>query len=307
MAVTLAGWLAFTRALGLPVLPSSVLLKSGAAASIAGYAGMPSFIGAVLSNWHEEVRSTHGLQFLAGLMMLGIFVFIPRPAREPRQLRPAILILMSAAGSAHLLFGQFLTNMLRYESYVFTLLALTALILVRPYLASIPVRLSVLAFLYCGAIFPLHATKDTPMASRAIYLQQYQMHRFAADYWRQGIGVNDLGWVSYRNPAYVLDLFGLGSEAVRQMMYRGTLDSQALESLAKDRGVRFFMLYDEWFMGLIPSRWRHVATLVTPKVTAVSGRVSFYADDDFEPLIIKPLLERFSQALPQGALLEIDP
>ena len=35
-----------------------------------------------------------------------------------------------------------------------------------------------------------------------IYYQQQQMHRFAADYYKGNVAVNDLGWVAYKNDNY---------------------------------------------------------------------------------------------------------
>lgn len=42
----------------------------------------------------------------------------------------------------------------------------------------------------------VRATVTNPIASRNIYEQQYQMHRFVVDYYRDAVAVNDLGFVA---------------------------------------------------------------------------------------------------------------
>jgi hypothetical protein len=51
-------------------------------------------------------------------------------------------------------------------------------------------------------------TLETPLAGRGVYEQQYQMHRFAVEFYKRPVAVNDLGWVSYRNPNYVFGPLG---------------------------------------------------------------------------------------------------
>src|SRR5262249_29726849 len=127
---------------------------------------------------------------------------------------------------AHVLFGAW-DGLTRYEPYVLAIGAAGSLVLWRRHLAAwlargpAAVALCLAALLLVGQRSVL-AEALTPASSRAIYEQNYQMHRFVADFYRRPVGVNDIGWVSYRNPNYVLDLWGLGSETARRK--RATAD-----------------------------------------------------------------------------------
>jgi hypothetical protein len=61
----------------------------------------------------------------------------------------------------------------------------------------------------------VEAEAEIPLASTNIHIQQAQMARFVADYWRQPVAVNDLGLVAYRGGEYTLDLWGLASQEAR--------------------------------------------------------------------------------------------
>ncbi|MDX1696293.1 MAG: hypothetical protein R3208_21185, partial [Ketobacteraceae bacterium] len=63
--------------------------------------------------------------------------------------------------------------------------------------------------LFAGAPYVVNLV-TVPIASNNIYQQQYQMHRFAVEYYNKPLAVNDLGYVSYNNDNYVLDLWGAG-------------------------------------------------------------------------------------------------
>jgi len=55
----------------------------------------------------------------------------------------------------------------------------------------------------CAVIPYASASLKIPLAARNIYEQHHQMRRFAIDYYRQLIAVNDLGLVSYKNVSLV--------------------------------------------------------------------------------------------------------
>ncbi len=110
----------------------------------------------------------------------------------------------------------------RYEVYAIALGALALLYTLRFWIQDWLARaawniqtVGLLALLVGMAFlvnFYVKTTIQTPIAARGIYHQQFQMHRFATDFYKQPVAVNDLGWVSYKNDAFVLDLQGLGSE-----------------------------------------------------------------------------------------------
>jgi hypothetical protein len=152
----------------------------------------------------------------------------------------------------------------------------------------------------------LMAEVATPVASLGIYEQHYQMHRFAADFYKQPVGVNDLGWVSYRNPNYVLDLWGLGSEEARTMRTAAASDPAWLGRLVAAHKVAVAMIYDEWFPGQIPASWRKIAVLkAARRITAAFDTVSFYATSaDAAPAALAALRD-FGRTLPAGTSLTL--
>ncbi len=117
----------------------------------------------------------------------------------------------------------------------------------------------------------------TPQACHNIYQQQYQMHRFVTEYYRAPIAVNDLGWVSFRNPHYVLDLWGIGDEGSRRARLAQDPSWPARQVEQHDVGAA--LVYDRWFRERLPEDWIPVAylRLVGERITPGDEVVTFYA------------------------------
>jgi hypothetical protein len=90
----------------------------------------------------------------------------------------------------------------------------------------------------------------TPLASRGIYEQQFQMHRFVADFYREPVAVNDLGWVSYQNGAFVLDLTGLGSELVRRLRTAQAFGAAKRAEITAHYDIGLVTVYESWFFSV---------------------------------------------------------
>ena len=140
-------------------------------------------------------------------------------------------------------------------------------------------------------------------ASRNVYEQQFQMHRFATEFFPRRVAVNDLGWVSYDNDNYVLDLWGLSSEKSRQLRMSGRLDATAIAALADEADVDFAMIFESWFRGSIPSSWCLMAVMESEQVTADSVYVHFFATHDGAVADMGAALDRFAAALPERVRL----
>jgi len=155
---------------------------------------------------------------------------------------------------------------------------------------------------FYGAAFVL-----TPTAAANIFEQQYQMHRFATGFWRRPIAVNDLGWVSYENPDYVLDLFGLGLDAAREAY--GRKDTNWMANAATERHVGLAMIYKDWFRGFLPAQWTEVARLhmESARVTPDKATVDIYLLDPALRGRAEAALRDFGATLPKGATLELLP
>ena len=223
--------------------------------------------------------------------------------------KPALLAGMAAIG-AHVVAGHY-GWFGRYEVYA---VAIALMLLILLWGAWPKERGVKGALQLCGALlflgFPsaVHLNKiaaDTRAAARNIYVQQYQMHRFATRYFPHPVAVNDLGWVSYRNDVHVLDLVGLGSENVRRLRQAGEYGSRAVAELAREAGVAYAMVYDEWLAHAIPDPWCRIAELRTIEVVAASDRVAFYLVDRDLEAEMRAALDAFAQSLPDGPELRV--
>ena len=149
-------------------------------------------------------------------------------------------------------------------------------------------------------------TIRTPAAAMNIFAQQYQMHRLAADILSMPVGVNDLGWVSFRNDNYVLDFWGLGSEVARKARMASFGDKSGwISELAQSRGIKVAMIYEVWVTP--PPDWIKVGELHLnmAKLTSAQGIVSiFVLDRQVLPEVVRGL-ERLQGGLPPEASLKL--
>lgn len=296
----LAAFSLYLHALGLPALPTSVLAKSQA---LSGAGGILKFAHALKRNlgFYEGSLMAVGLALLA-LRLLRC------DAREDRYLAGASI----GAVCAHMVGGSF-GWFGRYEIYMECFLILSLLYLHRSALAEFIARHStaralLTAVLLACVVSPSYLTVllRTPRAANEIYQQQYQMHRFVTQYYRAPVAVNDLGWVSYRNDNYVLDLWGLGSAkalAARQAQS----DVTWMDDLAREKGVGLVMIYDHWFTG-VPANWFRLGQLHAQRPPVITGgnRVAFYATGKDSYNQLKPLLADFAKTLPAGTTFEFE-
>lgn len=311
LAITaaLAAYAAAMVHLGLPLLPSSVLVKSGAARQTAeGAARLAALWPIVRANLAGAIVNPEAWPVF---LLLGLILARPlrHPGRDARQwLLPGVV---AGALVAQILFGAW-GWFARYEAYAVAIGAAGAIVLWRDAIdrllvlrRAVPVAATIVALLIGGSYYLL-AEGMTPVASLGIYEQHYQMHRFATDFYRRPVGVNDLGWVSYRNPHYVLDLWGLGSEEARTLRANAAAEPAWLGRLVAEHGVGLVMIYDQWFPGQIPRSWRKLATLAaTYRMTAAFDTVSVYVTGDDEAPAALTALHAFAAQLPSGTRLTI--
>lgn len=292
----MGAYLASMALRGLPLLPSSVLLKSQMAN--AAYDGS-SALGSIGLHLLGSLSNPYGLR----LTLLGVAIaYATWRLREDRA-SAVVLATVLVAIAAHLAFGAY-DWFHRYEVYIIALSVMALLYAVarlRPQLdparwTAVQLGLGLLVG-YVGAPY-LMAAIQTPLAARNIYDQQYQMGVFARDLYKRPVAVNDLGLVAYRNPNFVLDLWGLGSEKVRKAKLAGRYGPDEMAALARDYHVGLAMIYDRWFPAGIPDSWQKVAVLHTDQVTAAVGEVAFYRTPDGDPAVISAALDAFGAVLP---------
>jgi hypothetical protein len=294
LAAAIGGFSLFLYSKHLGILPTSVLAKSGVASGGGG-------LELIAQNLFQNISTRQGKVLSLGLVLLLGVAFASRRAREER-------LLASWAGfslTLHLLAGRF-GSYSRYEIYMWTTVLLTLIYLFGNQLVrlsnGIPLPRVVAALSVCGLTlgWPYASTLiSTPLASRNIYEQQYQMHRFITQYWRGPVAVNDLGWTSYQNDAYVLDLSGLALREALQA--RHTANSDWMDRLADEHNVRLAMIYRE-ILKSIPSGWTAIGELHlgTSRITPFSSSVVFYALDTDALDRARRLARDFQSDLPRG-------
>lgn len=293
LAALTAGYAWAMHRLGLPLLPSSVLVKSPASAAAMRADGQGALV-ALAVNAILGLRTLQGM-LLAGLTALLILLALVRPNRR----RNAVIWPAALAIAAHVLLGRF-GWFGRYEVYAVALaLAAYLMQLRRPAVAPLAL-LAVFAWSYAQTL------AQTPAAALSLFQQQAQMHRFSAGFFPWPVAVNDLGYVAFDNDAPVLDLWGLGSETARRLTAAEGRTAATLRSLTAGRAT-YAMIYDIAFPGAIPPEWCRVATLTTSRVIAASDTVSFWLIDRPREAEMRAALDRFAPTLPPGASLTLHP
>lgn len=294
-ALALGAYAAMMTRLGLPIFPSSVMVKLAPVS-------LPYFVLDLLRN--------HGaaLAIVATIFFAHRLVFVEGLSLRPQSLLVQVALIPIVL---HLVAGRF-GWLERYEVYLNVWIALMACRIYRDHLVHlcanvrggmlVALAIAAFAFIKQGPINLLL----TPFAASNIYEQQYQMHRFVTDYYRGAVAVNDLGYVSYANDQYVLDLWGLGSETARKL--RRSNERGWIGPLVEQQDVQLAILFDTWFPGQIPPGWRKVGTLALGRLHVSSGQkyVTFYATTDTACTGIADRLAEFRPTLPRGVSLTID-
>ncbi|OWU86812.1 hypothetical protein ATO6_06770 [Oceanicola sp. 22II-s10i] len=293
LVLMLGAYAAIMSGLGLPPLPSSVLVKSGPSA--AAVEGGSNLFGEVLQSFRETLQSARGRPVFAGAILLLIASMVPRLGVPVRRVAAVVGI----AALAHCVAGKW-NGFHRYQIYLVAS-EMAALLLILGRIASPriwPVLAVAAACLPTLKSYALTAL-SVPMAAENIHDQQYQMHRFATEFYPHAVAVNDLGWVSFRNDAYVLDLWGLGSEEMRRLTASGNRGPDTIRELARRYDTRFAMVFTGWFDGDLPPQWCHIATLTTIRITTPYADVDFYLAEPTHEAEMRDALEAFRPTLPE--------
>jgi hypothetical protein len=286
----------FLKLLGLPMLPTSVMVKGDV------YAGHHNFLYALshiaINNLSAVPTGTYTWPFLAIFL-----IFLSRFWTDRVAMRRYVFLATAIAAILQLMFGRF-GWLFRYEDYVLIFLAL---ILVRVATEGPPMMFGYLALgLLLLATPYITAINAAVKSSQDIYGQQYQMHRFVTEFWHGDYAVNDLGLVSFRKPKerYVLDVYGLASVEASQQSPK---TAEWLEDIVRRHNVQLAMIYPDWFD--IPPGWIPEARmcLKTNPVVVAEPCVVFYSTTSEAAPEIQKDLARFSQTLPQNVRFSFSP
>jgi hypothetical protein len=305
IVVPLLAFAGFLVSLGLDPLPSSVLTKMSD--SGADRSWTDRLLGTVLGN-----TSFFAGKILAALTLISIGLILMAQVLRNTAAR-SLLVVLAASGFAHLFFGKF-GWMSRYENYILVtmtaglILAGAQLVALKPQ-TLVPARLVLFAALLGSTVvyWPplLFVYSQNP---RAIYLQQAQMGRFAKEFMRAPVAVNDLGQVAWRNENYVLDLWGLGSQDARRIRQAGIAPSAGwADALVKAKDVQVAMIYEKWLAGAIGPNWVKLGELsmVNPMGWLGGYTVSFFATDPTAVRDVGAKLRAFGATLPADAVMTL--
>jgi len=155
----------------------------------------------------------------------------------------------------------------------------------------------------------VNAYDDTPLASRNIWEQQYQMGHFLHRYYEgASVALNDIGAVNYFARIHCCDLEGLANTTVKRLVEKRLYDTSTIRELARSQDARVALLYESWFysFGGLPAEWSKAAIWTIPDNRVCGGpRVTFYAVDPAELSPLRSHLEEFTNELPGSVYVRI--
>ena len=286
----------FLFSLGLGFLPTSVLAKSSLLSS--GKA-----MNSVLENINCSLNLRQGIIISFGALVFLLYLFFTHDTRKKHLVLVTIIAL-----SMHVIAGRY-GGYHRYEIYILVFLLLISIYIFSPSIKNFIKKKTSYSvqLLFVYASFTAFVGKpyiiglvSLPLASNNIYEQQYQMHRFAVEYYNKSVAVNDLGFVSYKNNNYVLDLIGLGSKKVFEYRTNGN-GNDWMKKVCEETNIGLIMSY-EHCLGKIPDTWIKIGKLRLGKkqITPAGCEVVFYATSKEAFLEIVVALDQFIKTLPNG-------
>lgn len=250
-----AGFSAFLHALGLPLLPSSVLAKTLQPPFMTNYMTHPTLV--MMLAWLAYAWRDRRGQWV-------MFILLPTLA----------FMLKGHVGW-----------MGRYEVFILAWLATFTLASVGEMVSkgmageggARPALMATCAALALSFPTLWLATLQTPGGCQNVAQQQMVTARIARELGMR-VAVNDLGLVALRSGQYVLDLVGLASPEVLQARRSGQMTGTWINEMAARKGVEVAFIYDSWFPQW-SKEWILVASveLLGPKISAGESTVQLYA------------------------------
>lgn len=302
--------------MGLEPLPSSVLVKSNVAASATDGSILSLITGFFWKIYVTLYNRVGILLAVAWLVTATWVVFIRQPSRQQfSDSKVLVALTLLAVTGAHIIAGRY-GWFYRYEIYVIVATVMLGLYLMQDGLRALLVRpfgkLGVLsvgasALIIIGTPYLNAIAREVPVAANNIYEQHYQLHRFITEFYKGPVAVNDLGWTSYRNPYYVLDLLGLGSETVRKHRLKKGIQTTWIKRLVAKHDINLAIIYKGVLGKALPVTWTPVGTLYLSrqKITPTHAEVTFFAARSDVVDDLRTKLRTFRSTLPPGVRLEI--
>ncbi len=150
------------------------------------------------------------------------------------------------------------------------------------------------------------AYEITPEAIMNIYHQQYQMGLFVKEYYNgRVVAANDIGAVNFLADVECVDLAGLASIEIAELMRAHSLSTDNIKRICKDRNTSIAIVYDHWFTqaGGLPAEWKQAGQwTIKWNVNVAGNTVTFYAVDPNELNALMHNLREFSSRLPADVI-----
>ena len=200
----------------------------------------------------------------------------------------------------------------RYETHITLSVAIVTGALLATMILGVKTRFNLMRVLVCSgtaiACFMVVVDRariahiELPLASRDIYLQQYQMGRFIARYYPEGkLAANDIGAVSYYSHIHLLDLVGLASDEIRVLRKSHRFGTETLGAKLAAFDPDVVIIYKEWFSGrdalpnsmILVSQWT-----IPPNTTAAKRTICFYAPNLEKAKLLSRRIIEFQKSLP---------
>lgn len=284
---------AYLHHLGLPWLPTSILIKSRVQNAF-GIKQPPWML--LVDNLGDLFTQPERLLVLILFLTLAILAW-----RSPKRAHRFALGGSAIALGLHLLVGRF-GWFHRYEVYIVAFGALVVLHVVQGRPRGL---LGWYALGLLGCCYPyVQATSDIVLGTNQVYRQQFQTHRFVNDFYTGNVAVNDIGLVSYRHRpgTYVLDLWGLASAEAAQQEHRTTA---WMAGIVRAHHVGLVVIYPLWFPPA-PKDWTLLGEVCLSDAPVVLGNacVSYYETPDAPPSL-ESEFDRFVTTLPVGTTVRM--
>ncbi len=267
------------------LLPSSVLAKS-----VVGIPGKESLLEAIVFNFYRNMTiKNYGMTMLIILItIVSMVLFLPEGERERKRL--------GVWGITNLLLFMFfgsMTGIGRYGVPFLVLGTLVVLNLISYRVTELWYTKRALFVLWLVSIMPLfymniYYQSKIVDAVEDIYLQHYFMH-YLSKFLRTGAVAHDIGYLSYRNDYYILDIVGLANiKALKENRKPQKLPYSWVISEALKKGAHIAFTYPTWVQ--LPRPWLPVVVIEEKRkpITASYDKIFLYTHNE---KLAKSLLE----------------
>lgn len=307
----------YAVACGRPFLPVSLLLKAqvGPEAVVRGICGLYCGIA-------PEVIHVY--------LAVGLLLVVAAMPKTDKSLS-ALSLALAVSIVGHGVFAHF-GWLYRYEAYLvcacFTLLPAAVAKFVPDRLvhgaagpadgdsAGVLIRKIAVLMLCLGVAFPFaargfKANYDTVLAQREIFGQQMQMARIVASLpaeLKGPVAVSDLGCMAMFSGVHVLDIWGLGSPDVAEIVRSRKVPQDGFAGLFARHRVRYVAIYDGWYdLKRLSPDIRVVAKLSMsgPRVICAGDTVLLGVTDAADAAPFAACLRDYAPRLPPGVTLSL--